>query len=137
MTPIPQYPLYSATIELFGGTLAGYYLKENEKWGACTGELGDVHQAYTKEGKSVKAIVVINPGNPTGNVLSKENIESIVKFAYDNNLLILADEVYQNNIYTQGKQFHSFRKVVTEMPAPYNKTILFSFNSVSKGYFGE
>lgn len=59
----------------------------------------------------MKCLVVINPGNPTGQVLSRENIEEIIKFAYENNLFLLADEVYQDNVYAQGSQFHSFKKV--------------------------
>jgi alanine transaminase len=51
-------------------------------------------------GINLRAIVVINPGNPTGNVMRREDIESIIKLAHDNGLLIIADEVYQNNIYT-------------------------------------
>mgnify|MGYP002712267836 CR=1 FL=1 len=46
-----------------------------------------------------KAIVVINPGNPTGSVLTKKNIEDIIRFAKENKILIIADEVYQHNIY--------------------------------------
>lgn len=58
-----------------------------------------------------KAVVVINPGNPTGQVLPRKNIEEIIKFAYDEALVILADEVYQDNIYDEGCQFHSVKKV--------------------------
>lgn len=50
-------------------------------------------------GIDLRAIVVINPGNPTGNVLKRENIEDIIRVSHENNLVILADEVYQNNIY--------------------------------------
>ncbi len=55
-------------------------------------------------------MVVINPGNPTGQVLSKENIKNIIKWAYDNKLFIMADEVYQDNVYAEGSKFHSFKK---------------------------
>ena len=44
-------------------------------------------------------------------VLSRENIETIIRFAYKEKLFLLADEVYQHNVYHQGSQFHSFKKV--------------------------
>lgn len=55
--------------------------------------------------------MVINPGNPTGQVLSRENIEEIIKFAYKEKLFVLADEVYQDNVYAEGSKFYSFKKV--------------------------
>ena len=137
LAPIPQYPLYSACIQLLGSTLAGYELNEDDKWSVDIKNLSQVYKNYFDLGHRIKAMVVINPGNPTGNILSEKNIEDIIKFCYENNLVILADEVYQNNIYSQDKQFHSFKKVMNNLPYPYNKTILFSFNSVSKGFLGE
>ncbi|KAK6048370.1 aminotransferase, class I/II [Cooperia oncophora] len=91
MIPIPQYPLYSASVEEYG----------------------------------------------LGQVLSHENIETIIKFAHRHNLFLMADEVYQDNVYAEGSKFHSFKKVINEMGAPYNKMELASFHSVSKGYMGE
>ena len=58
-----------------------------------------------------RAIVIINPGNPTGNVLSRANIEAVVKFAAQKKLFVFADEVYQDNVYADGCEFHSFKKV--------------------------
>ena len=52
-----------------------------------------------KEGKTVRALVVINPGNPTGGVLSRDNQNDIVRFCEEEKLVLLADEVYQTNIY--------------------------------------
>ncbi len=137
LAPIPQYPLYSASIELLGSTLAGYYLDENDNWSVDIKGLDNVYRKYYDSGHRLKALVVINPGNPTGNILSEQNIEDIIKFCYENKLVILADEVYQNNIYSKTKKFHSFKKVLNKMTHPYNKTILFSFHSISKGYLGE
>lgn len=70
-------------------------------------------------------------------MLSRENIEEIIKFAHRESLFILADEVYQDNVYANGSQFHSFKKVLMEMDEPYNKLELASFMSCSKGYMGE
>lgn len=137
LAPIPQYPLYSACIQLIGSTLAGYHLDEDKNWEVDINNLHEVYKKYYDSGHRLKAMVVINPGNPTGNILSEKNIEDIIKFCYENKLVILADEVYQNNIYSKNKKFHSFKKVMNQMPYPYNQTILFSFNSLSKGYLGE
>lgn len=79
-----------------------------------------------------KAIVVINPGNPTGSVLTKKNIEDIIRFAKENKILIIADEVYQHNIY--DGEFFSFKKILHEL----NEDIeLASVMSASKGFMGE
>merc|ERR1740139_2129559 len=93
--------------------------------------------AVGKETCDIKALVVINPGNPTGQVLPRENIEAIIKFAHKHRLFLFADEVYQHNVYAEGSEFHSFKKVMMEMGAPYSSMELASFMSCSKGYMGE
>ncbi|ROT70730.1 hypothetical protein C7M84_010968 [Penaeus vannamei] len=131
MIPIPQYPLYSATIAEFDLHQIGYYLDESKNWSL---DLAELKRAYD-DAKSVctpKALCVINPGNPTGNVLTRENIEGIIKFAHERNLFLFADEVYQDNVYAEGSKFHSFKKVLMEMGEPYNKMELASFMSCSK-----
>ncbi|KAH8387619.1 hypothetical protein KR093_008190 [Drosophila rubida] len=136
MVPIPQYPLYSATIAEYGMCKIDYYLDEDNKWGLNCKEL----QRAFDEAKGdcqPRALVIINPGNPTGQVLSRQNIEEIIKFAYDNQVLLLADEVYQANVYDKDSEFHSFKKVMYEMGEPYRSQELVSFLSVSKGYLGE
>ncbi|KAK8741569.1 hypothetical protein OTU49_002273 [Cherax quadricarinatus] len=136
MIPIPQYPLYSATIAEYDLHQIGYYLNESTNWGL---DISELERAYNeaKEVSYPKVLVVINPGNPTGNVLSKENIKGIIKFAYEKKLFLFADEVYQDNVYAKGCKFHSFKKLIMEMGAPYNKMELASFMSCSKGYMGE
>ncbi|CAK1544807.1 unnamed protein product [Leptosia nina] len=136
MIPIPQYPLYSASLAEYGLEQIGYYLDEDKQWGLDSAEL---ERSLTEGSKhcNVRAIVIINPGNPTGQVLTRENIEAIVKFASEHNLFIFADEVYQDNVYAEGSKFFSFKKVMTEMGEPYSKMELASFMSVSKGYMGE
>lgn len=136
MIPIPQYPLYSATIAEFDLYQVGYYLNEEKNWSL---DIPELQRSY-EEAKShcvPKALVVINPGNPTGQVLTKENIRNIIKFAHEKNLFLFADEVYQDNIYAEGSEFHSFKKVLMEMGPPYSKHELASFMSCSKGYMGE
>lgn len=65
------------------------------------------------DGKEVRALCLINPGNPTGNVLSRQTLEEIVKFCKNHNMVLLADEVYQDNIYG-SRPFISARKVAIE-----------------------
>lgn len=136
MIPIPQYPLYNALISLLSGQPVPYYLDESKCWGL---DMNNVEANYKKArdaGTSVRGIVIINPGNPTGQVMTKENMEDIIKFCSKNKLVILADEVYQKNIYRE-KPFISFKKVVHSMSAPYNQVELVSFHSTSKGVVGE
>ena len=58
----------------------------------------------------MRALVVINPGNPTGQILSYENQVDVVKFCKEEGIVLLADEVYQANIYRPDKTFTSFKK---------------------------
>lgn len=138
LVPVPQYPLYSATISLLGGTLVPYYLEETANWGLDINNLRDsVRQARFK-GITVRAMVIINPGNPTGQCLSVPNLQEIVRFCTQENLVLLADEVYQQNIYQDERPFISARKVLMDMGSPINKELqLVSFHTVSKGYWGE
>jgi alanine transaminase len=137
LVPIPQYPLYSASIDLLGCHLAGYYLNEEKNWSVDSNSLEKAYKINRDLGRDINSIVVINPGNPTGQLLSAENIAEIIKFAYDRKLFILADEVYQGNIYTEKKKFVSFKKVLSEIGYPYNQVPIASFHSVSKGNIGE
>jgi len=117
--------------------MVNYYLNESKGWGLDISELETSYKQAKDKGTNIKAITVINPGNPTGQVLSRKNIEDIITFAYENNVAILADEVYQENIYVD-KKFHSFKKVLREMPDPIKNSVeLMSFHSVSKGVSGE
>lgn len=132
MIPIPQYPLYSASISEFGLGEIGYFLDEENKWALNITELErSLNEA--KKWSNPRVLVVINPGNPTGQVLNRSNIEDIIKFAHKHKLFIFADEVYQDNIYDKNCCFHSFKKVAFELGAPYNQMELASFMSISKG----
>lgn len=136
LVPIPQYPLYSATIAEYGMCQVGYYLNEEKKWGLDVEELEESLERV--KGDCVpKVIVVINPGNPTGQVLTRQNIEEIICFAHKHKLFIFADEVYQDNVYDKDSKFFSFKRVLKEMGEPYASMELASFMSCSKGYMGE
>jgi alanine transaminase len=134
LLPIPQYPLYSAAMTLLGGQSVGYFLDEEAGWGINMQELERATAEFKKGGGVPRAIAVINPGNPTGQVLSRQMIEGVLSFAEREKLMILADEVYQDNIHADGKEFVSFRQVAREMGTTAE---LFSFHSCSKGVVGE
>nr|WP_320133776.1 aminotransferase class I/II-fold pyridoxal phosphate-dependent enzyme [uncultured Holophaga sp.] len=135
MIPIPQYPLYSATITLFRGKQVPYYLDESHDWRLSKAMLEESHREATQNGVIPRAICVINPGNPTGSVLDYENIAMIIDFAREHRLCILADEVYQENVYLRGDRFISFAKVLAERGI--EDVVLFSLHSCSKGFVGE
>jgi aspartate/methionine/tyrosine aminotransferase len=135
MIPIPQYPLYSATLTLYEGQMVPYYLDEQNNWKLNLGMLEDGFNKAKAQGIKVKAICVINPGNPTGAVLDEQNIGMILDFARKHGLSVLADEVYQENIYLAGDQFVSFAKALTSKGI--EDVSLFSFHSCSKGFLGE
>ncbi len=135
LIPIPQYPLYSAEIALHGGKAIGYFLDEAHHWQLREETLRSSLARAKAEGIRPAAIAVINPGNPTGAVLSRENIAMVIRFARANGLAIFADEVYQENIYASGSRFHSFAKVMHELGE--TSVSLFSFHSISKGFLGE
>lgn len=134
MIPIPQYPLYSATLSEYNMHQANYYLDETDEWSL---KIEELERAYHQEKDKcdLKAIVIINPGNPTGSVLSRVNIKKILDFANQFKLMIIADEVYQQNVYDENSKFHSFKKVMHE--ETNYKLEIASMMSASKGFMGE
>jgi aspartate/methionine/tyrosine aminotransferase len=135
MIPVPQYPLYSSTITLYDGRIVPYYLDEADHWKLNRPMLDDSLCAARAEGTRVKAICIINPGNPTGAVLDEENIAMVLDFAHEHGLAVLADEVYQENICLPGTRFVSFARVLETKGI--RDVSLFSFHSCSKGFLGE
>ncbi|XP_034039936.1 alanine aminotransferase 2-like isoform X1 [Thalassophryne amazonica] len=137
MISIPQYPLYSAALADLTAVQINYYLNEDKCWSLDIDEL----QRALEEARcycNPRALCIINPGNPTGQVQTRENIEDVIRFAAKENLFLMADEVYQDNVYADGCQFHSFKKVLFEMGPEYSDTVeLASFHSTSKCYMGE
>ena len=110
MIPIPQYPLYSASIKKAGGVQVNYYPDEEKGWAFTRELLEESLDQANANGVIVKGIVVINPGNPTGAILSEKSIKDVISFAKKHQIAIIADEVYQENIYA-GK-FVSFAKAL-------------------------
>jgi glutamate--glyoxylate aminotransferase len=138
LVPIPQYPLYSASIELLGGSLAGYLIDEDNNWGLSMQKLQASIDKERAAGRNPRALVFINPGNPTGNCLSYDQLKELALFAHKERLVLLADEVYQENVYQDERPFVSMKKVIGDLGEPYKSQIeLMSFQTVSKGSFGE
>lgn len=108
LIPIPQYPLYSATLTLMGASAVQYHLDEAKSWATNVDEISQIVNKAKLEGIDLKTIVVINPGNPTGTVLPEENIRGIIDIAAQHEIVIIADEVYQENVYLG--EFISFKK---------------------------
>ncbi|XP_068094266.1 alanine aminotransferase 1 isoform X2 [Hyperolius riggenbachi] len=137
MIPIPQYPLYSAALAELGAVQVNYYLDEENCWAL---DLKELRRSLEEARKHCdpKVLCIINPGNPTGQVQSRKCIEDVIRFAAEENLFLMADEVYQDNVYAKGCAFHSFKKVLFEMGPKYSDVVeLASFHSTSKGYMGE
>jgi aspartate/methionine/tyrosine aminotransferase len=136
MTPIPQYPIYSALITRLGGRKIGYELDESRGWGISRDELEKRLAEARDRGLLVKGLAMINPGNPTGQVMQREDIETICTFCVDNGIVLLADEVYQRNVYAPDREFISAKKVAMETPGCEHLELV-SFHSTSKGLIGE
>jgi aspartate/methionine/tyrosine aminotransferase len=135
LIPIPQYPLYSATITLYGGANVTYGLDEATDWSLSRETLERSYEKAVAGGIRPRAIVVINPGNPTGAVLDEKNVEQVLLFAQERGLSVLADEVYQDNVYRPNERFVSFASVLERHGI--RDVSLFSFHSTSKGFLGE
>ncbi|CAI5945780.1 unnamed protein product [Closterium sp. NIES-65] len=137
LCPIPQYPLYSASLALNGGTLVPYYLDEGARWRLDPAHLQTAVEKAGEEGVCVRALCVINPGNPTGQVLEEADQQAIVRFCVDKGLVLIADEVYQENVYAPDRRFLSFKKVARDMGVGASDLALISCHSSSKGFYGE
>jgi len=139
MVPIPQYPLYTATLSVLDARVVPYYLEEDQKWGTSMDAIRTAYDKAITEGTDVKAICVINPGNPTGASLPAEDIKAVLKFAAEKGVVVIADEVYQTNVFIG--EFISFKKALRDLqkaePGKYDNIELASLHSVSKGMVGE
>ncbi|CAO3691350.1 unnamed protein product [Rhizopus stolonifer] len=138
MIPIPQYPIYTAALQMMGGEPIPYYLDESNQFALDPARLRLAIEQARSQNIEVRALAVINPGNPTGQCLSEENIRDVIQFCQEEGLVVLADEVYQTNIFQpRHHPFHSFKKVLRSMGSKYKNVELFSFHSISKGIVGE
>ncbi|EOH92275.1 aminotransferase AlaT [Enterococcus haemoperoxidus ATCC BAA-382] len=88
LVPMPDYPLWTASISLAGGNPVHYICDEQAEW------YPDIDDIKSKVTANTKAIVIINPNNPTGALYPKEILEQIVEIARQNDLIIFSDEIY-------------------------------------------
>lgn len=88
LVPSPDYPLWTACVTLAGGTAVHYICDESADW------YPDIDDMKKKVNQNTKAIVLINPNNPTGALYPKEILEQIVEIARENQLMIFSDEIY-------------------------------------------
>lgn len=139
MIPIPQYPLYTATLAYLSATPLPYYLDESGGWSMSLDSVKKTISDARGSNTPIKALVIINPGNPTGGCLAEDSMRDVVQLCYDEGILLMADEVYQANIFEpESKPFVSFKKVVRSMSKEVAEgTQLVSFHSISKGTSGE
>ena len=93
LIPMPDYPLWTASATLAGGTAVHYLCDEANEWNPS---IDDIKAKITPK---TKAIVVINPNNPTGAIYSDEILQQIVDVAREHNLVVMADEIYDRVLY--------------------------------------
>lgn len=93
LIPAPDYPLWTAAVSLSGGKPVHYMCDEEQNW------MPDIKDIKKKITPNTKGIVIINPNNPTGSVYSKDVLMEIVKIAEENEIIIFADEIYDNILY--------------------------------------
>ncbi|MCH6197712.1 pyridoxal phosphate-dependent aminotransferase [Corynebacterium mastitidis] len=120
LIPMPDYPLWTAATSLAGGTPVHYLCDEEDNWNPS---LEDIRSKITE---NTKAIVVINPNNPTGAVYSREILQGIVDVAREHDLLILADEIYDRILY-DGARHISIAGLAPDL-------LTITFNGLSKAY---
>ncbi|KAL1414978.1 hypothetical protein MTO96_007065 [Rhipicephalus appendiculatus] len=141
---------------IFHGVSVCYYLDEDHGW---VHNIDDMQKALdeSKSAYVTRCMLLVNPANPTGTVLSRQQLQDIIVFAQKNCLIILTDEAVSVSSQHQciriniaagqidlrvqylrhQASFLSVRKVMNEMGAPYSRTQLISLNSISKGFAGE
>ena len=135
LIPIPQYPLYTATLAAHKGVGIPYHLDEEAGWATSAPDIEAAIRKAVEEGIEPKALVIINPGNPTGALLDEPTMQRVVRLCEQHDLVLLADEVYQSNLHAPSTHpFTSFKKVVRALDS---RIPLFSFHSISKGVTGE
>jgi alanine-synthesizing transaminase len=120
LVPAPDYPLWTAAVTLAGGTPRHYVCDEANEWNP------DLKDMRGKVSPNTKAIVVINPNNPTGAVYSDETLKEIVQIARENNLIIFADEIYDKVLYDGVTH--------TSMASLADDVLFVTMNGLSKNY---
>jgi alanine-synthesizing transaminase len=121
LTPSPDYPLYSAVLCKLGIPVVTYDLNEDDSWQP---DLIDVRHKITSR---TRAIVLINPNNPTGALCSRRMLEQLAELARRNNLVIFADEIYDKLILEETDEQISIAAIAPDVP-------VITFGGLSKNY---
>lgn len=120
LMPTPGYPLYTAVESKLMLQSNPYYLNEEDGWQP------DIEDIKSKVNSRTKAIVVINPNNPTGCLCRKEILEQIIEIALEHNLLIISDEIYDKLLFDDNK--------LVSMAALNSEVSCITFSGLSKSY---
>ena len=120
LVPAPDYPLWTAAVTLAGGTPRHYLCDEADEWNP---DLADMRSKITK---NTRAIVVINPNNPTGALYSDAILLEIIQIAREHELVIFADEIYDKMLYDGARH--------TSMASLADDVLFVTMNGLSKNY---
>ena len=120
LVPMPDYPLWTAAVSLSSGTPVHYLCDENNGW------LPDVDDIRAKITPNTRALVIINPNNPTGALYSDELLLELIDIARQNDLILYADEVYDKVLFDGNRH--------TAVASLSEDVLTISFNGLSKNY---
>ncbi len=120
LIPAPDYPLHTAVVSLSGGTPVHYRCDEASGW------MPDLDDIRAKVSPRTKAIVVINPNNPTGALYPVPVLEALVEVARQHQLIVFADEIYDKTLY-DGAEHTSIASLADDV-------LFVTYNGLSKNY---
>ena len=120
LIPAPDYPLWTAAVSLSGGRPVHYRCDEEADW------FPDINDIRNKISDRTRALVLINPNNPTGAVYSKELLEEIIKLAREHELILYADEIYDKILYDDAKH--------VPLASLCDDLLILTFNGLCKTY---
>ncbi len=120
LVPMPDYPLWTASINLSGGKAIHYICDEENEW------YPDIEDIKNKITKKTKGIVIINPNNPTGALYPKEILKKIIEISKENNMIIFSDEIYDRLIYDDLEHI-SIASLTNDVP-------IITFSGLSKSH---
>jgi len=120
LVPAPDYPLWTAAVSLSGGTPVHYLCDEASEW------MPDIEDIKSKITPQTRAIVIINPNNPTGALYPESLLQQIIELARQHQLIIYADEIYDKTLYDEASH--------TSIASLADDVLCVTFNGLSKNY---
>lgn len=120
LIPAPDYPLWTAAVSLSGGSPVHYLCDEDNEW------FPSIADIESKINKKTKALLIINPNNPTGAVYSKDILLQLIELARKHSLILFADEIYSKIIYDDAQYI--------PVASLCDDVFIVSFNGLSKSY---